>query len=68
MDYDIHNPSVCDPHLFNGKIHMKIVQCDSKGQIIIPKKIRDELKIKKDSAFWISVSKGNIVMKRIEDG
>lgn len=45
---------------------MKIVQCNSKGTIIIPKKIRDELKIKKDSAFWIYVSNGKIILKRVE--
>ena len=45
---------------------IKIVQCDKKGQIVIPKKIREELKIEEGSAFWIYLSNKEIKLKKIE--
>lgn len=45
---------------------MKIVQSDPRGQIVIPKRIREELKIEKEAAFWIYIQNNNIVLKKIE--
>lgn len=38
----------------------------TKGQIVIPKKIRDTLGIKPGSRLFISVESGNIVIKKTE--
>lgn len=47
---------------------MKIVQCDKRGQIVIPKSIRAGLKLKENSAFWVVVNnKREIVLKQIEE-
>ncbi len=47
---------------------MKIVQCDKRGQIVIPKSIRAKLKLKENSAFWILTNnKGEITLKPIEE-
>jgi AbrB family looped-hinge helix DNA binding protein len=45
----------------------KIVQCDKRGQVVIPKDIRDGLKLGENSAFWIIVKNGEIVLKPIEE-
>jgi len=45
---------------------MKIVQSDIRGQIVIPKKIRKQLDIGEEAAFWVYVDNNNIVLKKIE--
>ncbi len=45
----------------------KIVQCDKRGQIVIPKPIRDELKIGEGAAFWVYNIRGGIFLKKIEE-
>jgi AbrB family looped-hinge helix DNA binding protein len=48
------------------KKYPKIVQCDSRGQIVIPKDIRDELKIDAGTGFWMfSVGEEGILLKKI---
>jgi len=47
--------------------YVKIVQCDSRGQIVIPKGIRKELKLKKGSAFWIYMAEEGIFLKKIDE-
>jgi len=44
----------------------KVVQVDSKGQIVIPKNIRNALGIEKGDAFWISVSNRDVMLQRIK--
>jgi AbrB family looped-hinge helix DNA binding protein len=44
----------------------KVVQCDSRGQIVIPKTIRSELKIEEGAAFWMYQTEEGIFLKRIE--
>lgn len=44
----------------------KIVQCDRRGQVVIPKKIRSALKIEEGAAFWIYTKDGEICLKRVE--
>ena len=46
--------------------HPKVVQADKRGQIVIPKSIRDELKIEDGAAFWLYKNKDGIVLKKIE--
>lgn len=48
------------------KKYPKVVQCDKRGQIIIPKDIRQELKIEEGSAFWVyTVTDEGILLKKI---
>lgn len=48
------------------KKYPKVVQCDKRGQIIIPKDIRNELKIEEGSAFWVyTVTDEGILLKKI---
>jgi AbrB family looped-hinge helix DNA binding protein len=50
------------------KKYPKIVQCDKRGQIVIPKDIRQELEIDEGSAFWMfSITDQGILLKRIPD-
>ena len=44
----------------------KVVQVDSKGQIVIPKAIRNKLNIEKGDAFWISIVDGEISLQKIK--
>jgi AbrB family looped-hinge helix DNA binding protein len=44
----------------------KVVQCDSRGQIVIPKPIRSELKIEEGAAFFMYQTEDGIFLKRIE--
>jgi AbrB family looped-hinge helix DNA binding protein len=44
----------------------KVVQCDKRGQIVIPKSIRSELKIEEGAAFWMYQTEDGIFLKRIE--
>ena len=45
---------------------IKIVQCDKRGQIVIPKKIRLELGIEEGAGFWIYKKEDEIILKKIE--
>ena len=50
------------------KKYPKIVQCDKRGQIVIPKDIRQELEIEEGSAFWMySITDEGILLKRIPE-
>jgi AbrB family looped-hinge helix DNA binding protein len=43
------------------------VQCDKRGQIVIPKDIRQELGITEGTGFWLySVDGEGIILKKIE--
>ncbi len=44
----------------------KVVQCDKRGQIVIPKSIRDELNIEEGAAFWMYKTKEGIILEKIE--
>ncbi len=49
------------------KKYPKIVQCDSRGQIVIPKDIRQDLKIDEGTGFWMySVTNEGILLKKID--
>lgn len=46
------------------KKYPKIVQCDKRGQIVIPKDIRQELGVDEGSAFWMySITEEGILLK-----
>jgi AbrB family looped-hinge helix DNA binding protein len=46
----------------------KIVQCDKRGQIVIPKDIRQELNIDESTGFYMySITNEGILLKKIED-
>ena len=48
------------------KKYPKIVQCDARGQIVIPKDIRQELEIEEGSAFWMySITDEGILLKLV---
>jgi AbrB family looped-hinge helix DNA binding protein len=48
------------------KKHPKVVQADSRGQIVIPKEIRQELGIDENTAFFVySISEEGILLKKI---
>ncbi|MBU0461985.1 MAG: AbrB/MazE/SpoVT family DNA-binding domain-containing protein [Nanoarchaeota archaeon] len=50
------------------KRYPKIVQCDSRGQIVIPKDIRQELNIAEGTGFWMfSITNEGILLKKIPD-
>ncbi|MFW5746003.1 MAG: AbrB/MazE/SpoVT family DNA-binding domain-containing protein [Nanoarchaeota archaeon] len=45
----------------------KIVQCDKRGQIVIPKDIRQDLSIEEGTGFWMySVTDEGILLKKID--
>ncbi|MFC1723907.1 AbrB/MazE/SpoVT family DNA-binding domain-containing protein [Nanoarchaeota archaeon] len=45
----------------------KLVQCDSRGQIVIPKDIRQELSIDEGTGMWMfSISDEGILLKLVE--
>ncbi len=49
------------------KRYPKIVQCDSRGQIVIPKDIRQELDIDEGTGFWMfSITDEGILLKKID--
>lgn len=49
------------------KKYPKIVQCDSRGQIVIPKDIRRDLKIDEGTGFWMySVTDEGILLKKVD--
>lgn len=45
----------------------KLIQCDQRGQIVIPKDIRSELKISEGTGFWIySIDDEGLFLKKVE--
>lgn len=45
----------------------KLVQCDKRGQIVIPKDIRSELKIDEGTGFWMyAVTNEGILLKKVD--
>ncbi len=45
----------------------KIVQCDKRGQIVIPKDIRADLGLEEGTGFWMySIEDEGILLKKIE--
>ena len=50
------------------KKYPKVVQCDKRGQIVIPKDIRQELDIDEGSAFWMfSIEGEGILLKKVPE-
>lgn len=50
------------------KKYPKVVQCDKRGQIVIPKDIRQELGLDEGSAFWMfSITDEGILLKKVPD-
>jgi AbrB family looped-hinge helix DNA binding protein len=48
------------------KKYPKIIQCDDRGQLVIPKDIRAELNIKEGTGFWLhSILEEGILLKKI---
>ncbi|MBU0614532.1 MAG: AbrB/MazE/SpoVT family DNA-binding domain-containing protein [Nanoarchaeota archaeon] len=47
-------------------MYSKIVQTDARGQIVIPKMIRQELELGEAAPFWIYVKDGKIVLEKIK--
>ena len=53
--------------LYSVKKYPKIVQADTRGQIVIPKDIRQELNLDEGSAFWLySIEGEGIFLKKID--
>jgi AbrB family looped-hinge helix DNA binding protein len=49
------------------KKYPKLVQCDKRGQIVIPKDIRRELKIDEGTGFWMyTITEEGILLKKVE--
>jgi AbrB family looped-hinge helix DNA binding protein len=49
------------------KKYPKLVQCDRRGQVVIPKDIRRELKIEEGTGFWMyAVTDEGILLKKVE--
>lgn len=49
------------------KKYPKIVQIDQRGQLVIPKDVRDELNIEEGTGFWIYViTDEGILLKKID--
>ena len=46
--------------------YAKIVQSDKRGQIVIPKSIRKELKLEEGSAFWVFKTDDGVYLKKVE--
>ena len=50
------------------KKYPKIVQCDKRGQIVIPKDIRKELGIEEGSGFYMyAVTEEGILLKKVDE-
>lgn len=51
------------------KKYPKVVQCDSRGQIVIPKDVRRSLEIGEGSAFYMyTVTDEGILLKKLPEG
>ncbi|MBN2142358.1 AbrB/MazE/SpoVT family DNA-binding domain-containing protein [Candidatus Woesearchaeota archaeon] len=49
------------------KRYPKLVQCDGRGQIVIPKEIRRDLGIDEGSGFWMySILEEGILLKKLD--
>jgi AbrB family looped-hinge helix DNA binding protein len=49
------------------KKYPKIVQCDSRGQIVIPKDIRHDLHIDEGTGFWMySITDEGLLLKKVD--
>ena len=49
------------------KKYPKIVQCDARGQIVIPKDIRHDLNIEEGTGFFVySIANEGILLKKID--
>jgi len=49
------------------KKYPKLVQCDRRGQIVIPKDIRRELKIDEGTGFWMyTITEEGILLKKVD--
>ena len=44
---------------------VEITKASSKGQVVIPTRIRKKLNIKSGSVFWITAKDGMVVMKKM---
>ena len=45
----------------------RVVQCDKRGQIVIPKDIRRDLNIEEGTGFWVySITDEGILLKKID--
>ena len=44
----------------------KIVQADRRGQVVIPKSVREKLNLHEDDAFWVHQVDGGIFLERIK--
>ena len=48
------------------KRYPKLVQCDARGQIVIPKEIRQDLGVEEGTGFWMySVTDEGILLKKV---
>lgn len=43
-----------------------IIKCDKRGQLVIPKKVRKELGLDGESAFWIFTVEDGIFLKKVD--
>ncbi len=51
------------------KKYPKVVQCDGRGQIVIPKEVRQTLDVSEGSAFYMyTVHEEGILLKKIPEG
>ena len=48
------------------KVFPRVVQCDKRGQIVIPKSVREELSLDEGAAFWVYKMEDGIFLKKIE--
>ena len=49
------------------KKYPKLVQCDARGQLVIPKDIRTELKVEEGTGFWIySIENEGLFLKKMD--
>lgn len=49
------------------KKYPKLVQCDSRGQIVIPKDLRRELNIDEGTGFWMyTITDEGILLKKVK--
>ena len=45
----------------------RVVQVDKRGQVVIPKGVRESLGIEESTAFWMYETDDGILLKKIED-